>query len=261
MKRFSITILAIVATALTASVQGANLAYDDASNYSGVWTNGSNGGYGFGNWVLGTTGSAGMFVGDSTLNAGGSSGGINTSGVAWGMWANSGGLSEAIRPFTGGPLTLGQSVVVDFDNGWIDTGSTVGLALQTSGGSNRIELYFIGGNSTYTINNGSPIDAGVGFTGDGLRLTFTLTGPNAMILTVGSLNGSNGGTNSVFTGLSLNGGTGLDIERIRFFNASAGPGSNYDAFYNRLEIIPEPSTVFLVGLGLAGAWYLRRRKA
>jgi hypothetical protein len=260
MKHFSGMVAAVVALAFAAGVQAANLASDNATNYPS-WVAGSNGGTGFGAWVFGGFGSSGHFLGDSTINAGGSSGGINTGGAAWGMFANSGGLADAVRPFTGGALTLGQSVVVDFDNGWIATGGTVGLALQTSGGSNRIEFYFVGGDTTYTINNGSPINSGVPFTGDGLRLTFTLTGANAMTLTISSLNGSNGGTNSVFAGLGLAGGTGTDIEQIRFFNFNAGAGSNHDAFYNNLQIIPEPSTVVMVGVGLLGAWFIRRRKA
>jgi hypothetical protein len=259
MKHSSIILGLSLASAITANVFASNLASDDASNYSGGWTNGSNGGTGFGIWSFGNSGVAGQFTGNSTGNAGGASGGINTSGTAWGMFANSGGLASVVRPFTGGALSLGQSVVVDFDNGFIDTGATVGLSLQTSGGANRIEFYFVGGDSSYTINNGSALGTGIGFTGDGLRLTFTLTGANSMNLTVGSLNGSNGGTNSVFTGLSLNGGVGTDIERIRFFNANAGSGSNNDAFYNNLQIIPEPSTVVMVGLGLLGAWFIRRR--
>ncbi|MGA1194607.1 MAG: hypothetical protein ACO3ZG_09575, partial [Kiritimatiellia bacterium] len=45
----------------------AQIASDNAGNYSGTWTNESNGGTGFGAWVLTAdagTGSAGFFTGD-----------------------------------------------------------------------------------------------------------------------------------------------------------------------------------------------------
>lgn len=42
------------------------IASDDASNYGGSWTNGSNGGSGFGPWTITTGGNAGVFLGDPT---------------------------------------------------------------------------------------------------------------------------------------------------------------------------------------------------
>jgi hypothetical protein len=91
------------ALALANFAWGANLASDDASDpaYSGGWTNGSNGGSGFGPWQLTTIGFiAGHFIGNSIQNADGSDNGningtasdsdINTgtiAPVAWGMFA------------------------------------------------------------------------------------------------------------------------------------------------------------------------------
>lgn len=122
-------------------------AYDDG------WTTGDNGGTGFGAWTLGTIGSggaAGHFIGDSSNNAGGGSGNINTAGESFGLYAEPGMVSEAFRPFTGA-LSVGQIFLIDFDNGWVDEGGTVGLGLQNSAGQNRIEFFFIGGQTTYKI--------------------------------------------------------------------------------------------------------------
>src|SRR4051812_27585085 len=67
----------------------AQIAADSAQNYpatvgSGVWNNGDNFGFGFQPWQFVTTGSAGLFLGDSSENGGngmgngGSSGDINS---------------------------------------------------------------------------------------------------------------------------------------------------------------------------------------
>ncbi|MEI6082859.1 MAG: PEP-CTERM sorting domain-containing protein [Verrucomicrobiota bacterium] len=253
-------LLGTLASALFAVTSHASTpASDNAGNYAGgTWTNGANAGTGFGNWIFGSPVNSGQFLGNSTSNAGGTSGGINTSGQAWGMFANTSATADATRPFIGA-LSLGQSVVIDLDNGFIDNGATVGLGLQNSSSQNRIEFFFTGGQTSYTIQTASGTASGVPFTGDGLRLTFTLTGTgDTMDLTVGSLNGSNGGTNSFFSNIGLNNSGGID--RIRLFNFNAGSGGNKDAFYNNLAIVPEPSTMVLVGCGLVGAWFLRRRQ-
>ncbi|MEZ4762494.1 MAG: hypothetical protein R3C26_04595 [Calditrichia bacterium] len=134
-------------------------AADDASDsvYDSGWNNTSNGGTGFGAWVLSTTGAAGHFRDSSTNNGfgdGNSDGDINTSGRAWGMYANSGGLSEAIRPFSTA-LVAGQKFSISMDNGDVQSGSnqTVGFGLQNSSGENLFEFYFRGGAIYYDFND------------------------------------------------------------------------------------------------------------
>jgi len=200
---------------------------------------------------------SGTLLGDSTSNGNGASGGINTGGQAWGLYAVNGAVSAAVRPFTGGSLTIGQSVTIDFDTGSLDSGNgppSVGIGLQTLDGgtiaTNRIQFLFTSGDASYSMQVGaSTINSGVGFTTGGLHLTFTLTAANTMNLTVGSLNGSNGGTNSVFTGLSLGGVSGSGISQIRLFDSDAGSASNQDVYFNNLAVVPEPSTFALIATG------------
>lgn len=252
----------ILAAMLIGKAQAASLASDAANDvaYDDGWATGDNGGTGFGPWTLGTIGSggaAGHFIGDSSNNAGGS-GNINTGGEAFGLYAEPGMVSEAFRPFTGA-LSIGQIFLIDFDNGWIQDGGTVGLGLQNSAGQNRIEFFFIGGQTTYKIQHGATqTDSGVGFTGNGLRLEFALVTADSMNVVIKN---TSGGVLASFSGLALGGTSGSGIDRVRLFNAGAGPGSNHDAFYNNLRIIPEPTTALLVGLGLMGATLLRRRAA
>ncbi|MCS7049213.1 MAG: PEP-CTERM sorting domain-containing protein [Verrucomicrobiae bacterium] len=262
-KKFAALFAVALAAALSNTAQAAALASDVASDiaYDDGWATGDNGGTGFGPWTLNTFGSggvAGHFIGNSSNNAGGSSGNINTAGESFGLFAEPGMVSEAIRPFTGA-LTVGQIFLIDFDNGWIQDGGTVGLGLQNNASQNRIEFFFIGGQTTYKIQTGATqTDSGVGFTGDGLRLEFTLTGADTMKLVIKNTGGS---TLATFSNLALGGNAGSGIDRVRLFNASAGPGSNHDAFYNSLRIIPEPTTALLVGLGVMGAMLLRRRSS
>lgn len=262
-------VLVTIAAAFAASVRASSLASDNASDpvYSGGGNyNGLNGGTGFGAWSVTptvNTGTQGEFIGSSTNNFGsGTSGDIDSAGSkAFGMYDNTNAVSDAIRPFTGGPLTLGQTFMVSLDNGGILTSSSVGIGLQTLGGgtiaTNRIEFFFIGGGANYTIQTGSGTNSGVGFTGAGLQLAFTLTGADTMDLLIKN---SAGSTLTNWTGLALAGLAGTGIDQFRFFNANAGAGSSADAFVNSLAIVPEPSTIVLVGVGLLGAWFIRRRK-
>ena len=149
---------------------------------------------------------------------------------AWGLYASSGDVSSAVRPFSSA-LTTGDVFQVNMDNGWLDNGSTVGLGLQNASGDNRFELYFVGGESAYTILDSSgTVNTGLGFTDEGLLVVFTVTGADTYSVTVHRLEDS-----SVFThsGTLSNSGS---IERFRAFNASAGSGSSNDAYFNNLAI-------------------------
>src|SRR5437879_8433719 len=131
--------LGLLSLGLALTLQAANTAFDQASNSpyepGGTWTNGQNGGFGFGAWVLSpssNTANAGFFMGSSSGNAGGSSGNIDTAGVSWGMFANSGQTASAVRPLTGGSLLVGQKITLSIDNGFLDTGSVEGFGDRKS---------------------------------------------------------------------------------------------------------------------------------
>jgi hypothetical protein len=213
----------------------AALALDDASQgaYSDGWSTGDNGGSGFGAWTLNNSGSGGWFVG-SSANNGFANGNIDVNGKSWGLWANSGGLSEATRQFPSA-LSAGQTFYLKMDNGFVQNGGTVGFALR-NGSNNRFEFLFIGGNANYLVNDSTTgRNTGVGFTSAGLSLAFTLTGTDSYSLAI------NGGT--PMTGTLAGSGS---IDTLRFFNANAGTGSAYDLFFNSLEVVPEPTNIALM---------------
>ena len=135
-------------------IPGTILAADAASNavYAAAWPNGANGGSGFGAWKLTASGSGGHFTGSSTNNAGGGGVGIDTGGRAWGLWASSG-VTEAVRPLTGGGLATGQVLRVSFDIGTVASGRSVGLAFRNAASNALWELIYAGTSSGGTATN------------------------------------------------------------------------------------------------------------
>ena len=188
-------------------------------------------GWGTGNaWSL-SAGGGGFFVGSSVNNGGASSGGIDTGGQAWGMYNSSGGTAVATRNFTA--LSVGQTFQIDMDNGYINTGKTVGFGLQNSSGENVWEFYFTGGGSSYIINAGSVSPTpSIGYTANGLRITFTLTSSTTYSVSVQGLNG--GSSYGPYTGTLLNPSGGQSITKFRGYNSDAGSGEDYDLFFNNL---------------------------
>jgi 1,4-alpha-glucan branching enzyme len=215
--------------------------------YSGVWSNGSQAGTGFGAWQLSQTTngpSVFFYVNSSTQTDNGAAPGngsndINTAGVAWGMTALNGALASATRPFPS-PLTNGQSFQIDMDNGFINSGGSVGFALQNSSGNAVWQYYFSGGSNTYTINAASVSGSALpNFTDVGMHLTFSLTSTNMYSLSVlaytpGGTAGQ--GTTYNYTGTLLNPTGGLAITSVRLFNLNAGGGTNFNAYFNSMSI-------------------------
>lgn len=253
------------------SVFAANLASDSAADsaYDNGWQSGDNGGTGFGAWTIFVTDANpdrnGVFVGSSGNNGSAPSGNIDTAGRSWGMYANqlinqdnfSIGVVTASRSFTGGELSIGQTLLLSMDNGFI--GSTFRGTGAVGFSLNRFSFFFPGGGNEYRIGYGDPNDTiglqgtGVAFTDDGLDLAFTRTGVDTykFIIT------PKGGSPVEITGVMSD--TGGALDSIMLYNKTAGPGSEADAFFNSMAIIPEPATAVLVGLGLLSAATLRRR--
>ena len=262
--------------ALGASSYGAAIAIDNASDsaYNSGWADLSNGGAGFAAWSLLSGSNSGTFLGTSGSN-GNLDGNIDTTippvsgspttARSWGTYANSGDNFNAFRPFTlGGTnssniLGVSQQFSISMDNGYVD--GTVGFGLQNSSATNRIELYFVGGGSDYTLNiSGTTLDTGIAFTIKGLSAVFTQGASNSWTLGITP----NGGSTTVFsnasTGVSL---AQSDISQVHLFNANGGSLSTHDSFFNSIQVatVPEPSTLLLIGATLGGWFAVRRKRA
>jgi hypothetical protein len=189
-------------------------ASDSATNaaYSGGWANGSNGGTGFGAWVLANDANAGHKV----------------DAKGWGLWSREGGnLAEAARPFSA-QLATGQTFRVRMQNGDIANGASVGIQVRNGSGNLIWEIFFIGGESFYKTPAG-PTD--IGWTSNGLDVAFTLAFPGSYsveVQPVGNTARQYGGTfvgeATQFRAWSYNNG------------ASDGQNSNRDFFINNVLV-------------------------
>jgi len=250
------------------SVFAATPATDDAaqSTYDDGWSSTDNGGSGWsGPWSLttspGASGSqAGHFIGSSTVNGDSSSGGdIDTAGRAWGLYANSSYISSATRGFAGEFLGIGQTFVFDFDNGFIDNGSSVSATLRGAGGTPDFYFNFVGDTANYHVGQsgifGFTTDTGVGFTDQGLHVEIELTGTNTVSTSITPLGGSTTVVNSTLAGNAA-------WDRVMFENANAGSGDANNLYINSISVqaVPEPATMTLLSFGVLSLLAGRRRK-
>lgn len=237
--------------------QASLAASDNAGNYTDSW--GGNQGSGFEAWEFSYSGEGSR--GSYLANANGGSAVNSGNGKAWGIYANSASDSQAnaIRPFTGGSLTVGQTLNIQMNNGGVGNspyGGSVGLSLRDSSHNNIFEFFFHGGDTHYTIGvSGTPIATSIAWTTSALNLSFTQGSGNTWSFSIGSTVYS-----SDSTGHDL---SGANISEIRLFSY----GNNNDIFFNNLNItpVPEPITLALpIFVGIFGAVglhrYLAKRK-
>lgn len=214
------------------TVQAATPASDTAADsaYDAGWADGSNGGTGFGAWQLTSGEGGGHFTGASTGNAGGSSDGIDTAGRSWGLWASTG-VTEAIRAFDGS-LAPSQVFSAAFDNGYIDTERSTGMALRNGAGDTLWEFYFTGGENRYSIQDGNGSkSAPMLYTGNGFTVELELTSATTYRARITDA----AGTDRYFLG-SLITQTDQGLAQVRFWNYEAGTNSHADLFLNSLSI-------------------------
>jgi hypothetical protein len=228
MSKSACAALLALAAASTAFAQGS----DNASNYSGNWSNGSNQGTGFGAWNLFGTGTHGHFLGNSTEQGFGD---VNTSGVAFAMYGNPSGnnYANAQRSFSG-PLDQGQSfsikLAIAYRNG------NKGIDLYSAGGfgdNNKLWNFNVGGDN-YTAN-------GANLTTSGVNWAYSQT--SVFILTANQVT-----SNTI--NISLTRGSDTYSATVNGtlggFGLYVGSTGNSDAlnnlFFNDLQILGSPST-------------------
>lgn len=245
------------------SVHAAALASDNAGNYTGNYA-GANNGSGFGVYsVTGVTANSNTFIGTSTGNGfQGASGGIDTNGNSFGVYANSGNQLLVNRSFIADAagqtfLGVGQTFSLSFDNGLVNTNSTVGFNLLAADNTDRFTFQFVGGQTDYVYNlgNGVNVDTGVGFTTNGLSVAFTQGTGNNFTL---AITPTGGATTTLNGALLASAATG--VSQFQVFDNNAGQGPNYDVFFNSPTVVPEPGTVSAVAMGTLGLWLVTRRR-
>ncbi len=196
---------------------------DSATNdaYASGWSNGSNGGVGWGGgWQINATDNSGVWLASGAGN-------LKIGTKAWALWANSGGFVEAIRPLAG-TLGVGDVLQMKFQNNFIDNDASTGIGLRNRFGQALVEFYFVGGTTNYVVNDaGGSRGTGVAWTGNGLNLAIELTTPTTYRLLVNS--------NEVATG-ELKPASETAVSHFRVWNYTAGGGEDYNLYLEDLRI-------------------------
>ncbi|MBI9020527.1 MAG: PEP-CTERM sorting domain-containing protein [Verrucomicrobia bacterium] len=240
-------ITSIVALLLAVSAGAAVIATDNASDiaYNSGWTNGTSGGTGFGAWTLAAGGgNSGHLIGDSTdLAAPGAD--INVSGESFGMYGYSGEYADAWRYFSS-DLSVGQTFSIELAVNWRN--GAKGLNLLTSGGTEIIN-FNVGGDD-YTMG-GTSIGNGYSDNTEFL-FEFTQTSAGAGTWSITRSGGITDLDTGVYTGVA--GGFKL------YCGGTDGDGATNRLYANNIQVVPEPATALLFGIGGMGAWMIRRNK-
>ncbi len=254
------------ATAMLTGVCSAQFSAADYAadpTYAAGWSEGQNGGYGFSAWSFdGTSGSAVQ----QGMNA---SSPFNALGRAWTMYNPVGGFTDYANAGRGfAPLQVGQTFETVVDNPTARAfwrGYTIRLGSGTSNGNvvERVAAYtfeyFSYGN--WLVGDGTANHATSLFDTDtaaaGMRLAITLTGAESYHLVMTPMN--NPANAYTLDGTLKNSGPVNWIE-YTFYDTASDPGSATDFYISSMTIVPEPSTLALIGLGSAGLLFLRRRK-
>ena len=309
MKLFSLSVTALAAAAfllpsgaqaqtlvsaapqpLLIAVGPATIAQDNAASsvYSGGSYNGQNGGFGFGAFTVvsspSTGGSfAGSFIGNATDSEDKSGGGVNSSGKAFGTYANGAStgagnpVTTVTRNFNTG-LTSGATFSLDFLTGYND-GGTAGVTLLTaspSSGStfranglgafaagtsvgsfvyNHNETATGGGQGAFDFNG---VNTGIGYANGLIHLEYDITSPTAYTLfSTGAVKFTGSGT---YSGAL----SGFQFQQTN----SVGGGADHDAFFNNLKetagtpvsAAPEPSQLGVLLVVCLGGLALAARK-
>lgn len=245
---------ALLALDATAS-HAASIAIDTGTNYvaSGSFNPGvGNFGTGFGAWAFSQQGGGGSYLGESV----GATGLPETD--TWGIYASTSGTSSVDRPFTGGPLLLGQTVSINMGiGGGVANGGTIGINLL-SGATPEFTVVFVGGGSLWQLNDGGGNfgATGIGFSANTTVSTaFTYEGGNNYNIQLVEGSGT-------YSGIGYTASSTLsDITGIRLFSVNQGGDDN--GGFSDLTVVPEPSTWAMLGLGVpfVVGFARRRRKA
>jgi 1,4-alpha-glucan branching enzyme len=205
-------------------------AYDEPSDpaYRSGWFDSAQGGFGFGPWQMSAVGLAGdaghWYYGAGVWNSPPAFEG------ALAVWASGNGISTAARTLPRA-MEAGDAFVLQFDNNLVESGRTVGFALSDTSGAKRFEFYYVGGESSYRVNDATTgRDTTFPATADGFELRFEQTSDETYRLTspAGSI-----------TGTLAPGGA---IEDFIAINQGSGPGMEYDLYLGKMRVESISST-------------------
>jgi autotransporter-associated beta strand protein len=196
---------------------GPSVVASDAAASYGSWTNGANGGTGFGPWSLGAS------TGDR--NRAGTF--LNNGRGGWGMYANDEQLSWAYRSLSSA-LQIGQTFSLRWRHGWVDWPGDVGFELANSSGGILFKLACYWWSDTYLING---LITDIPVTTSVLDIEVTLVTSDTYSARITPV----GGATHTHTGTLLP-ETDSAVRRFLAYNYSAGNGGGADVFFSSMQV-------------------------
>lgn len=244
------SILGLMALCGMTAAGQSQIASDQGANYTLGWTNGANAGSGFSPWTFNNiqgSGSAGGFIGDPAL-----AGISGMSTESFGFFANpiaSGATAEASRSF-GAALETGQTFSFQLGLNFDSDSATSNRGFNLFSGGTQIININMGNSSEIAIND-SPMFSVYGT--QAFTLNFEQISPTSLRVFGTGRDGSEVYDNT-FIGLA-----GAASSFSLYFNATEGIDER-QMYFNNLNIVPEPSVISLLVVGMAGMLFLARRK-
>ncbi|MDY0078929.1 MAG: S8 family serine peptidase, partial [Bacteroidales bacterium] len=198
-------------------------AADNAGNYGGNWTDGSNQGSGFGAWEFLPGTGGGNYIGGTGLGD-----------PTFGIYSGGGGAEDyfTARRELGGAIPVGTSIGLQMGYTGVDNGGEIGISFFSQG-SFRFVIKFIGGGSEWQLNDGgSDFETSIPWAGNT---------PLSIILTRGtdnkySIQMNQGGDSYVGTDYVANSGS-FAIDRIEIYSTKQGNGQNVG--FNDLTVVSD----------------------
>jgi polygalacturonase len=192
---------------------------------------------GWGNaWTAVNETGGSIFLGNSTNTDNGAAncdsfssyGNINTSsGESWGLYGGTTG-EQAQRTFPAA-LTNGQVFQIEMDNGFVNTGQSVGFSLHNSASANLFSFFFTGGGNDYVYyDSAGAHTTSVPYTQTGLRVTVIVGAGTNYTLQITPCGGS---TAEYAGGFAT---TGAPDMVLLYNNNTNGAGSAYNLYFNSL---------------------------
>ena len=218
------------------------IASDNAGNY-GSWTNGSNGGTGFGPWTISTGAKTGVFIG-SPSNDGMGTSGIGT--TAFGLWATGNKYVNATRDLLY-PMQIGDEFSFYWATNWDPNGGSKGIDLRDSSNNNIITLLHSGTFSANNIVASGSLTATIStnYGVEPMLVTITRTSGTQYTINITRRKTSDGTYTSTFN-------SSVAISRINLFNGNTNQtdGKRNTYFNNFIQKRPNTPTILLQDLFL-----------
>ena len=253
MKQVSVmaVLLALLVGAGTANATFVGYDNAAAAAYDDGWDSlddGTAGGHpdAFGQWFLNGDG---FSIGDSTQVAGGSGGNINSAGESFRVRSENSSYLDAYRFLDPAGLTAGQTFSMDMAVNY--RGGFKGMDLR--GSSDETIFNFNIGGDDYSVSQATTGNGSIGndYSNNTIfRLVFEQTSATGGVWSITREGGISDFDSGTYTGVARS---------IKLYNGGQGTASEDDLYVNNLSIVPEPTTIALLGLGCAALGLRRRR--